>query len=125
MRKKIQQPEAAIQKVILHYLALRKIPAWRMNSGAYKSITGTFIRYGNKGMADIIAILPPDGRWLAIEVKSEKGYLTEAQRDFALTIEKAGGISMVARSVEDVCKYIVNRQSPLIKKGLLKYPATP
>lgn len=68
------KPEAGIQRAILQLLAAHGIPAWRMNSGAYKSESGTFIRYGNKGMADIIAIMPERfgvhiaGRFFALEV---------------------------------------------------------
>jgi len=108
MKKRInRKPEAGIQHAILQLLAYHKIPAWRMNSGAYKSVSGTFIRYGNRGMADIIAILPKEygvnaGKWLAIEVKSLTGRITPAQTEFAAIINNAGGFAVIARSVEDV-----------------------
>lgn len=106
------KPEAGIQKAILQLLAAEKIPAWRMNSGAYKSETGTFIRYGNKGMADIVAVLPERfgvhnaGRFLAIEVKSEKGRLTPDQKAFAETINSCCGYAIIARSVDDVIDFL-------------------
>ena len=105
------KPEGGIQKAILQLLAYHKIPAWRINSGSYKSESGTFIRYGSKGMADIIAILPREyggsaGKWLTIEVKAGKKKPTPAQITFAETINNAGGYAITARSIDDVIKFL-------------------
>jgi len=121
--RKNNKPEAGIQKAILQYLAYQKIPAWRMNSGAYKSATGTYIRYGNKGMADIIAILPAKygmsaGKWLAIEVKAEKGKLTPEQEQFADTINSAGGFAIIARSVGDVSAFLGFDEKAVYKRSI-------
>lgn len=51
------------------------------------------------GVADILG-LAPGGRFLAIEVKSEKGRLTDEQRKFIRSVQDAGGISFVARSAK-------------------------
>ena len=44
----------------------------------------------------------PDGRFPAIEVKSEKGKLTVYQEVFLETVKENGGIAIVARSLFDV-----------------------
>jgi len=78
---------------------------WRQNSGTFTKQYGSkthYIRANTaKGMSDIMGILK-DGRTLAIEVKSPTGKLQPHQREFLLTIYKAGGLAFVARSVDDV-----------------------
>ena len=107
--------EAAIQQDIR--LSLGKCPAVRMfrnNSGAYKDTrSGRVIRYGlTTGSADLIGwqtlTITPDmvgqrfARFLSVEVKAPKGRLTPEQETWRAAVLKAGGIAIVARSVEDV-----------------------
>ena len=53
-----------------------------------------------KGVSDIIGCY--EGTFFAIEVKTQKGVITEHQKDFLRRVEEAGGIAIVARSCEDV-----------------------
>lgn len=98
--------ESQIQKQILDYLNHRPGKWWRMNTGAMKikSEVGRdrFLRFGAKGMADIIGV--KDGRFVAIEVKAEKGRTTLYQDLFREDITTNGGSYILARSVEDVMK---------------------
>ncbi len=48
------------------------------------------IPLGKVGSSDIIGILP-DGKFLAIECKSDKGRLSEAQKIFLKKIDDMGG----------------------------------
>ncbi len=57
-----------------------------------------------RGISDIIGIY--QGRFLAIEVKTPKGKLTDSQRAFIQRVNREGGIAFVARSVEDVIKHL-------------------
>lgn len=110
-------------RAILQFLALHRIPAWRINTGAVK-IERRFLRFGSVGMSDIIGILPQSsvtalrimradsytirdgivtmGRFLAIEVKSATGTVTPAQQAFLDQVTTAGGKAFLARSVADV-----------------------
>jgi hypothetical protein len=63
---------------------------------------GNPFKAGLKGAADLIAILKPTGRALAVEVKTGTGKLSTAQRNYGLAVERAGGIFVCARSVDDV-----------------------
>jgi hypothetical protein len=63
---------------------------------------GNPFKAGLKGASDLIAILRPAGRALAVEVKTGTGKLSTAQRKFGLAVERAGGMFVCARSVEDV-----------------------
>jgi hypothetical protein len=107
-------PEGMVLASILEYLELRRIYAWRNNSGAVKVERkggSGFVRFGKVGSADILGILD-DGRFLAIEVKSKDGRATLAQLQFLAEIAKRGGLAFVARSIEDV-----ERELDKYKKG--------
>ena len=107
--------EAAIQQSVR--LALGSHPAVRMfrnNSGAYKDPrSGRVIRYGlATGSADLIGwqsvLITQDmvgqrfARFVSVEVKAPKGRMTPEQETWRAAVLKAGGIAVVARSVEDV-----------------------
>jgi hypothetical protein len=52
------------------------------------------------GSSDIIGIAP-NGKFLAVEIKTEKGRPTKEQLKFINNVNKAGGIAGVCRSPED------------------------
>lgn len=97
--------EKDIVNAILQYLQLKKIFAWRNNSGMIfgKDEKGrTYAhRMGPKGSPDIIGIMS-DGRFLGIEVKVPGNKPTDEQSEFLEEIQKRGGIAFVAYSVDDV-----------------------
>ena len=61
-----------------------------------------FVRFGRKGMSDIIGLIPPAGRLVAVEIKAHGGKTTLEQEAFLHAVRKAGGIAVVARSCDDV-----------------------
>ena len=54
-----------------------------------------------KGVSDLIGILP-DGKFLAIEVKTPTGRVSVEQTAFIQKINSSGGLAFIARSLEDV-----------------------
>ena len=106
--------EAGIQQDIR--LALGQCPAvriFRNNVGAIKAPDGRVIRYGlTTGSADLIGwqtvtIIPEMvgqrfARFVSVEVKAPKGRLSPEQETWRQAVLKAGGIAVVARSVDDV-----------------------
>ena len=92
--------ESDIQRSILDYLAMRRHFFFRCNTGAYKTEHGSFIRFGSKGAADIFVCA--NGRMIGIEVKTASGKLSPDQEAFGKALEAAGGIYIVARSIDDV-----------------------
>jgi len=78
---------------------------WRNNTGGLYDKNGRFIRFGLcLGSSDLIGIY--QGRFLAIEVKAAKGKISPEQEKFLGWIREKGGIAFVARSVDDVKKYL-------------------
>lgn len=63
--------------------------------------TARRFRFGlHKGSSDIIGIAP-DGRFLAVEVKTDKGRERPEQVVFREAVSRAGGIAYVARSPKE------------------------
>jgi hypothetical protein len=94
-------PEGLVKAAILEYLQVRGFFAWNNPTGAVEVRPGQWMRFGKVGSSDILGCLP-GGRFLAIECKAEKGRLSGAQRDFLNEVERLGGLTIVARSFQDV-----------------------
>ena len=59
-------------------------------------------------MSDILGILP-DGRFLAVECKREKGgVVSPEQKEFLLNINANGGVGIVVHSVDELAKALEN-----------------
>lgn len=97
-------------------LALGKHPGircFRNNVGAFKAPDGRVIRYGLiTGSGDLIGwktvTITPDmvgqriAQFMSIEVKTPKGTVRPEQVTWAENVRKAGGIAVIARSVDDI-----------------------
>ena len=99
-------------------LALGRIPGlvlWRNNIGRTQSAKG-WIWYGvgNPGGADLIGCYL--GRFVAIEVKTATGRQSPEQRDWQGVVERAGGVYLLVRSVEEAVKLVGNLR-PLTQAG--------
>lgn len=99
--------ESEIQKSILDYLKIRYHDCvWRNMVGAARiqqpNGKTNFVQFGKVGMSDIMGVIPPGGRFLAIEVKRPGGKPTQAQEEFLSMVKAAGGIAFVATSLDDV-----------------------
>jgi len=78
---------------------------WKNSTGALKSDTGHFQRYGLKGSADIIGLMP-DGQFLAIEIKTGKAVQNKAQKSFQKAIELHNGIYKIIRTYEELMQWL-------------------
>lgn len=98
--------ESEIQAAICDYLALKGYLFSRTNnSPIYDTTRGAFRalpKYTRRGWPDICLI--QNGQFIGIEVKAEKGRLSEDQKALGEEIEKNGGRYVVARSIDDVTK---------------------
>lgn len=100
--------ETAIQQEIRLVLGAEPdLTLWRNNVGV-----GTFwapgtgktqsVKYGLcNGSSDLIGVLAPSGRFVALEVKTEVGRLTKEQRVFLEHVRRMGGFAAVVRSADE------------------------
>lgn len=103
--------EKDIKRQIIQYLRFKNIFCWvQSNVGIYDQASGKYRKLNGigqmKGVSDILGIYK--GRPLAIEVKTPTGRLSEFQDHFLKQFEKAGGIAILARSVDDVEKVLLS-----------------
>lgn len=98
--------EAALQAAILQkWGADPRLRIWRQNTGqAWVPLGHGWrpVRMGLPGVADIIGIMAPHGRWLAIETKASGGRQRSSQKAFQAMVERMGGLYVLARDVETV-----------------------
>ena len=107
-RLKRQEPtEQQVLNAILARLARHPnvVFVHRMNSGATKTATGGFIRFGFTGCPDIVAGLK-DGRTAWIEVKRPSGRVSDAQAAFIEECRAHGIPAGIARSQEDAVQIV-------------------
>ena len=74
---------------------------WRQGVGMARTESGTVMRFGEPGQADLSGIVAPWGIRLEVEVKRPGEKPTDAQARWGRMIERFGGIYIVARSAED------------------------
>lgn len=95
--------EADIQQAIR--LALGRetdLVLWRNTVGVGTMDDGSKQRFGLAiGSSDLIGILAPRGRFVALEVKSQKGRVRDEQSLFLSLVRARGGFAAVVRSVDD------------------------
>lgn len=103
-------PESLILRSCLQWLCVHGCDVVRCNTGgATKKYTSKktgltsshHIRFGKRGMGDIIAI-SPYGRWLEVECKSETGKQSPEQIMRQQNVEIHNGLYILARSVDDL-----------------------
>jgi hypothetical protein len=99
--------ETAILKEI--QLAVSKIGArvFRNNCGYLQDKRRQWVKFGiaNPGGSDLIGYTK-EGRFLAIEVKTPTGTVTDEQMAFINAVNKSGGLAFVARSASEAISKI-------------------
>lgn len=96
--------EKDIQRTILDWLRIHRIFCWRNNSGGFTKL-GHHYKFGLPGSPDIFAV--HKGTCYGIEVKAAEGLQSRQQIVFQKEFEDAGGVYVLARSIEDVHRRIV------------------
>jgi len=91
-------------------VALSKSPlirVWANNTGTAKSFDGErVIKFGLSGSADILGIIGPSGKFIAIECKTGNAIQSASQKNFSKMITDRGGIYIIARTVLDTLKAV-------------------
>ena len=105
--------ESDLQREIIDYLFYKPGIYWRNNSvGIYDPTRKIYRKARGKGhingVADILGCL--SGQLIAIGVKTPKGRVSQAQKEFIDNINISGGKAFVARSIEDVEKELFGEE---------------
>jgi len=110
-RKKAIDPaslvlEESVLSACLDLLELRKVKAWRTNSGLAITSRGGAIRLAPAGTADIIGYYRCGvgrSRFLAVEVKRPVGgVVSREQIAFLTDVRDSGGIALVINRVDNL-----------------------
>ncbi len=92
--------------ILLKWGVHPSVRLWRANSGtAWVKTAGGGARpitMNVEGCSDLLGLVGPHGRLLAIETKGAGDKMRESQENFRAMVERLGGLYIVARSVEDV-----------------------
>ena len=92
--------EAPIQRQILASLHRAGVFVWRANVGGARLPSGAVIKFGIRGQPDLIGMLP-DGRFLGIETKAERGRQSPVQRAFQARCDRNRAVYLIARSLDE------------------------
>lgn len=101
------QPETLILKSIMEYLRWMGHVVVRVYGGGHVKDGKFFPQpYLERGTADLLVCIKGTGKFLALEVKTEKGKPSEFQTEWLQKVRDAGGLAEIVRSVEDVERII-------------------
>ena len=108
-----KSPANLLTNQILDFFFANRIFAYRANSlGVYDSRKGIFRSSPKKGISDLIAIIPPHGRFIGIEIKIGKDKQSEEQKGFQSNILRAGGVYLIARDYDSFIREITPHLPP-------------
>ena len=120
--------EKRIEMQILNMLKLCGIFCFKIDrQGTFDPVKKVFRSNSNphklKGVSDILGII--EGRFLAIEVKSPVGKLSQDQKVFIRRTLDEGGLAFVARSTEQVAEELLKHYPNLTKRRQFTKNYTP
>lgn len=100
-------PEGYVLASVLEYLAVKKIFAMRMNSGAIQDKRGIPVRMHKPGTADVLAFdreafRDKSFRPVWIECKAPNGKQSDSQKKFQGKVEAEGHKYILAFSIDDL-----------------------
>jgi hypothetical protein len=95
IRKRRQQPEAAIQRAVFEHIAYRKRPGWQFwatpNAARRSPRQGAELkRQGMLAGVGDISVVSPTGHYHELELKTAIGRLSPAQRERQEQLRAAG-----------------------------------
>jgi hypothetical protein len=102
MPKRNEAHSALVRELRLNLGNAPDVVLWPNNNGVATFGNGAKVKYGLvKGCADLVGILAPHGRWLALECKTGDAITTPEQALFLNLVRSKGGFACVVRSLEE------------------------
>ncbi|WP_317954823.1 MULTISPECIES: VRR-NUC domain-containing protein [unclassified Staphylococcus] len=98
--------EQQIQNDIILEINKRGHRLWRANAGKVVTKDNRVIKLLPKGFPDTFGYRKTDGKFIAIEVKTEKGKLRPEQKKFKAFAETQNILYGVARNVEEAIEIV-------------------
>jgi hypothetical protein len=94
----------ALTKAAIRYFSAKGFEVWRQNSAAVFDPTKKVFRSNSvkKGVSDIIGFHKLNGQFIAVDIKVGKDKLSPEQSEFLRQVEKAGGVAIVVKSIDDI-----------------------
>ena len=90
-----------VHECLLALSELEGVVVWNLNQGDGER-DGRYAKFGLvPGAADILGLVAPSGRFLALECKTGKGRPTAEQKLFLNLVRSLGGVSRVVRTKEE------------------------
>lgn len=94
----------ALERSVLDLLRWNRIFCYRQNTGAFQRGERVYW-FGTKGAPDVIAVI--GGIYIGIECKTGKSVQTKDQRAFQEALQKAGGIYLLVRSIDELQQWLI------------------
>ena len=96
--------ESIIQRGVMDYLTMietsHNLYWFRSAAGAVQTVSGRYFKTGRPGAPDVTVCW--SGKFIGIEIKSEIGTMSPAQKRAKAQIEAAGGEYHIVRSIADI-----------------------
>lgn len=102
--------EQKIQNEIILAINQRGHRLWRANAGKVQTKDNRIIKLLPKGFPDTFGYRKSDGKFIAIEVKTESGRLRPEQKKFKAFAKTQNILYGVARSVEEAIEIVEGTQ---------------
>ena len=121
----------SLLEAVRQWCELHKIPAVPVHTGprvAPRAAGGFELRGnpGQRGLADLLAILPPFGRAALIELKTGRAHRSAAQVECHHRLGAAGALSLTIRHVEEMQQLLyqvaVDRATASLARGERRQP---
>ena len=107
--------ENAVQRDIFAYLGSQPwCRLFRNNVGVFRTLDGErVVRVGLcEGSSDLVGLLAPHGRFLAIEAKRPGEKTKKHQEDFLAMVRMMGGLAFSARSLDEAKQRLAEEGYP-------------
>lgn len=97
----------ALTKHTIRLLDLKGFNVWRQNNGGVYDPTNKVFRRNSStpGISDIIGYHKKTGKFIAVEIKIGKDKLSPYQEQFLSGVNKAGGIGVVIKDMDELEKF--------------------